>query len=590
MPTVTVDQQYLFEALGRTYTTDEFRELCFEFGIELEEDTSELAMAIEQIGEAAARAQGLSDKPLYKIDIPANRYDLLSPEGIARSLRIFLGKTKPPTYTVVKPKKGKTMQRIVVKPETAQIRPHVVGAVLRNMTFTPANYESFIALQDKLHTNICRKRTLVAIGTHDLDTLQGPFTYEALAPEKIAFKALNQEKSMAVPELFEHYRTKDKHIGKFLHIIEHSPVYPLILDAKRTVCSLPPIINGDHSKITLKTKNVFIECTATDLTKAKIVLNTIIATFSQYCATPFTVEPVEVVYPDGATHVYPDVSPRNMTAEIDYITSAIGVTLTPAQVVDYLERMSLPATLSADQKQVEVSVPITRSDILHACDIMEDVAIAYGFNNIPKTVPAVNTVGKPLPINKLSDLVRRELALSGFSEVLPLTLCSSDENYAYLRRADPGDEAVVLANPKTVEYQVVRTTLLPGILKTLRENKSRPLPLQVFEVSDIVLRDESLERRARNERRVAVAYANKNSGFEVIHGVLGRVMKMLNVPTSEYRIAESHHDTFFPGRQADILYRDQVIGQFGILHPEVVANFEVLLPVTVLEINLEPFL
>ncbi|KNE62341.1 phenylalanine-tRNA ligase, beta subunit [Allomyces macrogynus ATCC 38327] len=588
MPTVNVDQEYLFKALGRKYSTDEFRELCFEFGIELEEDTSELAMAIEQIGEAAARAQGLSDKPLYKIDIPANRYDLLSPEGIARSLKIFLGQGKPPAYTVRKPKGGK-LQQIIVKKETAQIRPHVVGAILRDVTFTPEMYDSFITLQDKLHNNICRKRTLVAIGTHDLDTIQGPFTYEALPPSQINFQALNQPKALPCPELFEHYRTKDKHIGKFLHIIENSPVYPIILDAKRVVCSLPPIINGDHSKITLKTKNVFIECTATDLTKAKVVLNTMVATYSQYSATPFTVEPVEVIYPDGKKYTYPDVAPRRMEASIDYITSAIGVKLTPAEVVHHLERMSLGATLTKDQKTVLVDVPITRSDILHACDIMEDVAIAYGFNKIPKTLPAVNTVGKPFPINKLSDQIRRELALAGFSEVLPLTLCSHDENFAHLRQPDNG-LAVELANPKTVEYQVVRTSLIPGVLKTLRENKSRPLPLQVFEVSDIVERDETQERRARNERRVCIAYANKKSAFEIIHGMLGRVMAMLNVPTTQYAIRESMNESFFPGRRAEIVYNGNVIGHFGIVHPEVLGHFELALPVTLLEMNLEPFL
>lgn len=63
------------------------------------------------------------------------------------------------------------------------VRPFVVCAVLRDVTFTAANYNSFIDLQDKLHQNICRKRSLVAIGTHDLDKIKGPFTYEALPPQ-----------------------------------------------------------------------------------------------------------------------------------------------------------------------------------------------------------------------------------------------------------------------------------------------------------------------------------------------------------------------------------------------------------------------
>ncbi|CAJ0748725.1 10532_t:CDS:2, partial [Entrophospora sp. SA101] len=119
---------------------------------------------------------------------------------------------------------------------------------------------------------------------------------------------------MTGEELMQFYEN-DKHLGKFLHIIKDSPVYPVIYDSNRIVCSLPPIINGEHSKLTLATKNVFIECTATDLSKAKIVLNTVVTMFSEYCEQPFTVEPVEVIYPDGTCHTYPNLNPRRMEAK-----------------------------------------------------------------------------------------------------------------------------------------------------------------------------------------------------------------------------------------------------------------------------------
>lgn len=81
---------------------------------------------------------------------------------------------------------------------------------------------------------------------------------------------------------------KDKHLGKYLHIIRDSPVYPVIYDANRVVCSLPPIINGDHSKITLDTKNIFIEITALDKTKLEVVNKIMVTMFSLYAAEPFT--------------------------------------------------------------------------------------------------------------------------------------------------------------------------------------------------------------------------------------------------------------------------------------------------------------
>src|SRR5579859_1835811 len=132
-----------------------------------------------------------------------------------------------------------------------------------------ARYESFIALQDKLHSNLARQRTLVSIGTHDLDTIQGPFHYKALPPKEISFVPLNQTKKMNAEELMEYYEN-DRHLSKFLHIIRDKPVYPIIYDSNDVVLSLPPIINGDHSKITLNTRDIFIEITATDKTKVEI--------------------------------------------------------------------------------------------------------------------------------------------------------------------------------------------------------------------------------------------------------------------------------------------------------------------------------
>lgn len=183
---------------------------------------------------------------------------------------------------------------------------------------------------------------------------------------------------------------------------------------------------------------------------------------------------------------------------------------------------------SASPNLIDVHIPPTRADILHQCDIMEDVAIAYGFNKLPRFFPSKSgTVAQPLMINKLSDIVRQEAAMAGWSEVMPLILCSHDENFAHLNRKDDGTKAVRLANPKTAEYQVVRTSLLPGLLKTIRENKHHSVPIKIFEVSDVAFKNLTLERKSRNERHFAVAWYGKSSGFEVVHGLMDRVMLML---------------------------------------------------------------
>ena len=478
--------------------------------------------------------------------------------------------------------------------QTTKIRPYVAGAILRNIKFDQARYESFIALQDKLHQNLARQRTLVAIGTHDLDTLKGPFTYEALPPEKIEFVPLNQTKKMNGRELMEFYE-KDKHLGRYLNIIRDSPVYPVIYDANRTVCSLPPIINGNHSKITTETKNVFIECTATDKTKVEIVINMMVSMFSQYTAEQFTIEPVQIVSKHNhESRQVPDLTPRETQAEVSYINNCCGLSLSAPEICTLLKRMAFQANPSKTSPDlIDVHIPPTRADILHQADIMEDVAIAYGFNKLPRSFPSKSgTIAQPLSINKLTDIIRLEAAMAEWSEVMPLILCSHDENFAWLNRSDDGKTAVRLANPKTLEYQVVRTTLLPGLLKTIRENKRHSVPIKIFEVSDVAFKDPSLERQSRNERHFAAAWYGKSSGFEVVHGLLDRVMLMLksayitreeglegqDVADSSYWIQEVDDPTFFPGHAASIHVRlngkDRQIGVFGILHPTVLEKFE----------------
>ncbi|KAH7243288.1 uncharacterized protein BKA55DRAFT_574356 [Fusarium redolens] len=609
MPTISVDKYKLYEALGQKFTTEEFEDLCFEFGIELDEDTENDERPI---------VNGEQEPPQLKIEIPANRYDMLCFEGIVTNLNIFRGRIEPPKYRIVEPASGK-LESITVKPEAEQVRPYVSGAILRNIKFDKSRYESFISLQDKLHQNLARNRTLVSIGTHDYDTIKGPFTYEALPPKDIKFIPLNQTKEMDSAELMNFYEN-DKNLGRFLHIIRDSPVYPAIYDSNRIVCSLPPIINGDHSKITLDTTNVFIEITATDITKLDIVTDIMVTMFSMYCSEPFTVEPVQINSDhNNQTRVTPNLKPRVAEVEIDYLNSCTGLTESPESLCKLLSKMSYTSTPSTkDSNILEVAIPPTRADVLHQCDVMEDLAVCYGYNNLPRTAPSRSaTVGAPLLVNKLSDIIRIEAAVAGWSEVMPLILCSHDENFAWLNRKDDGNTVVRLANPKTAEYQVVRSTLLPGLLKTIRENKGHSVPMKIFEVSDVVFKDESQERKARNERHFAAAWYGRTSGFEVVHGLLDRVLLMLRTAflTHEeglsgksvdfevkenpskpdgYWIEELDDATFFAGHAASVYLRlggkERRIGEFGILHPTVLEKFDLKYPVSTLEINLEVFL
>lgn len=593
MPTVSVGRDRLFDALGQTYEDKEFEELCFRFGIELDAITTEKAIMRKE-KHLTDNESTEDEEIIYKIEVPANRYDLLCLEGLAQALRIFEERQATPTYTLTNVT-DQSVLKMHVKSETSSIRPFVVCAVLRGVTFDEVRYNSFIELQDRLHQNICRRRTLVAIGTHDLDTIQGPFTYEALPPSEIDIVPLKQVKSFRADELMEFYKS-DLKLKKYLHIIENSPVFPVIYDRDRTVLSLPPIINGAHSAITLETKNVFIECTATDLTKAKIVLNTMVTMFSGYCEKKFEVEPVEVLYSDGKSYVCPDLSLYEMEVSLSYINDAIGVSLEADEVTQLLKKMQLDAKKfdSADnQCKINVLIPPTRSDILHPCDVMEDVAIAFGYNEIPKRKPASI---KPLGLNELSDLIRSEIAMNGFSEVLNWILCSYKENFSMLSRKDDKSSAVIIANPRSADFEVVRSSLMSGILKTVGHNKDHPKPIKIFEVGDIALLDDTKDVGARNCRQLAALYCGASSGFEIIHSLIDRVMEIVGTPfvaegdCSGYYIKRADNPEFLSGRQANIIYKGKHIGTFGIVHPEVLNNFDIPDPCSYVELNVESFL
>lgn len=647
MPTLAVARDYLFKLIGKTYSQEDFEKLCFEFGVELDDVTSEREMRMREISTAEglgekkdkkaikAELDKLSDAVIYKIDTPANRYDLLSAESMAIALKVFLGMA-PPRFNVMN--RSAPLYRMVVEPSVKNVRDYVVCAVLKNIKFTSESYNSFIDFQDKLHSGLARKRTLASVGTHDLDkilkgkdanyTAASPleFFYRASPKETISFVPLNQNGKVlncAGNGLEEFYKA-ERHISKFIPLISSLPNYPTICDREGTILSLPPIINSDFSKIDMSTRNVFIECTATDHHKAEVLVNQMVSAFSWHCEDPFSVDAVEVVYPaDFILHntkvnkeVTPDMSIREMSIDIHKTNSRVGINITTDECAKILQRMYLYSE-KADENTIKVGIPAPRSDILDPCDLIEDVAIAYGYDNIVKAETQTHSNGKQDPINKLSHLLRLEVACAGYTEMLNFSLCSRDEAFANLGREDK-DIAVHIANPQTFEFQICRPSLLPGALKTFAANKSQPLPIKLFEVSDVVLLGKEENGKYHNtgciNRRhfCALHCAADTNAFEDIHGLVEYVMTKLGVPTEaevaagkaevdaempfSYILQEGFDKAFFPGRAMDLILVNHVtktktnIGHLGVMHPNVLKANELPYVCSYCEIDIQHFI
>lgn len=240
---------------------------------------------------------------------------------------------------------------------------------------------------------------------------------------------------MNAKELFETLK-KDLKLKKYLAIIEDSPVYPAFFDANRTVLSLPPIINSETTKITLDTKNVFLDITGTDLTKIKVVLIVLACQFSEYCEgdDKFTIEQVEIIdeaNPENSG-LSPILSENEFEVELKYLNSLLGLNLEIEKVKQLAHKCGF-TYISGDADKLKVSVPVTRYDIMHPCDVVEDIGVVFGYNNIPKALPPTNTIGRQLEMSKFTELMRHELAQAGYYETLTFGLLSVKETYDMMR-------------------------------------------------------------------------------------------------------------------------------------------------------------
>ena len=232
---------------------------------------------------------------------------------------------------------------------------------------------------------------------------------------------------------------------------------------------MPPIINSEHTRLTVNTKNVFIDVTGLDLTKSHIVLNTLVAMFSEYCEKPFTVEAVEISQSNGEKLMTPNLNLKTFKTNRTYLNKLASTKLDIKDISKYLEKMSLQCEVSSNEDLI-IHAPVTRSDILHPCDIAEDLAISFGYNNICKQPAKTLCSGSQQPLNKLTDLIRLEFAQAEYIECLTMALFSKKDNFAHMNKEET--DCVHILDSKVAEFEIFRTSLLPCLFKTIEANKA----------------------------------------------------------------------------------------------------------------------
>eukprot|EP00831_Metopus_contortus_P056610 TRINITY_DN4858_c0_g2_i1.p1 TRINITY_DN4858_c0_g2~~TRINITY_DN4858_c0_g2_i1.p1 ORF type:complete len:309 (+),score=59.12 TRINITY_DN4858_c0_g2_i1:118-1044(+) len=243
-----------------------------------------------------------------------------------------------------------------------------------------------------------------------------------------------------------------------------------------------------------------------------------------------------------------------------------------------------------DDNNLKVTVPPYRTDILHKCDVMEDVIIAIGLNNLKPELPEISgTSGKQLPINKLTNEIRRLCANAKFNECLTLCLTAKEDHFTKMRKPIPED-VVTLSNPISTECDIARTSLMPGLMQCLASNASSKIPIRFFEIGDVVELDKTTETGARNHRKLAALICDKSAKFDKVHGLLDYIMNKLGIPFNEekgYSIRIGKNPSFIENAQLEVIHNKNVIGELGIVHPEVLTAYKWSFPVSMIELDME---
>jgi phenylalanyl-tRNA synthetase beta chain len=494
------------------------------------------------------------------IEFFPNRPDLYSVEGVARALRAFLD-IKPGLRVYPTRDSGIALK---VEDSVAEVRPFVVAAVIRNVVMTDQIIRSLMELQEKLHVTVGRKRVKVAIGVHDLDKVTPPFVYKGADPDSISFVPLAKEEAMTMREVLEKH---EKGVA-YRSILEGKPLYPVILDANGDVLSFPPIINGRLTTVTSDTKNIFIDVTGMDQITISGVLNIVTTSIAERSGDIETV----TILRGRKKDITPKLEPGLWKIDIAAANKWLGVELDADGMAKCLAKMGYSA--ESKGKKLNVCSSAVRMDLIHPHDVIEDIAIGYGYENFGKVMPKVQTIGSERPIERAADLVRQLMVGYGFWEVTTLTLTSKEDQFISMRVHE--QDVIEVLNPVSEDHTCMRLRLMPSLLAVLRKSKHRDLPQRIFEVGDVV--------DGKRRKNLAVMAIHSKAGFTEMKSVVEGVMRDLSV---EYDLEPFESGMYVQGRGASVLVNGKCVGSFGELHPEVIGAFELGYPVIAFEVNLD---
>ena len=527
-----------------------------------------------------------------EVEVFPDRPDLLSHETIARASRAFLSTTDVGVGLPVK--HGEI--ELSVSPELESVRPIVLGAVVRGVD-TGSNAEeredfiqSLMDHQEKLHMTLGRKRKFASIGVHDLGSLKPPFRATTV-PSNFSFTPLACSEEMTIEGILKEH---PKGI-EYSHLMDGMDSFPVILDSQDKVLSFPPIINGSHTTVHEGTEDFFIDVTGWDIRACESCLLLVCLSMSERGGR---VESIEITSSGNESVLVPNGDARKHRVPERLIRKILGLELGSDELARAITKMggklegSQTVTNGPNEMgrwadcvvgEIEhiISMPRWRSDIMHPVDLVEDIAIGYGFENLPEILSKTHLDSVPLASSNLDRRFGESMRACGLQEVQSLTLSNERDQFEIVKW--PRDDGMALiSNPITSDHTILRQYILPSLLRLLAANRHHELPQRVYELGTVV-------KGFRNSRRGAWTCAEVGSGFTASKGIVQALIRDLGAGEDdvEFLPTESGHGPWINGRGSQIMIKGKSIGEFGEIAPEVSGKFGIKSPIQAGEIDLE---
>ena len=502
------------------------------------------------------------DKDLVRIEYSPNRPDYSTDFGIALGLQGLLGiKTGAIKLKIKKSNK----YPISVKPQVSKIRPFVTGIVAKNGHIDDQILEQLIQMQEDLHMGIGRKRTKSSIGIHDLDKISFPLVYTT-TNRNTKFIPLKSTAENTISEILE-----QTDVGKdYGHILGNSTNVPIIFDSNGNTISLPPIINAAITTVTTKTKNLFVEVTGINKEDAEDMLS-VVATILD--SAGFALESVKI---SGAKNSSPKLDQKKMTVSTSLINQILGLNLNTSKILSSLKKSRLDA--ASKGRNVVCTIPAYRFDIFGPMDLVEEVALGYGIQNLEPILTPSQTIGEINPISLQLKSLNQIMIGLGYLEALNSSLTSKRVLYDMPKR--DSTKIISVLDSKSQEHTILRDSILPGLLENLSRNIHEAYPQKMFETGTVFTIDDPISEKIS----FSSISAHKDANFTEIKSILQSALKTGFGITIETKT--SSHPTFEAGHCANVIINGKSIGVIGKFDSKIVENYKIRVPVVGFEISL----